>query len=137
MKDFITGIVIITILLIFPVQYVLDQINDTRIKNLELVVNNSKEIAKQDGYFTPSNIANLKSQIADTFDINESEITISATTTPKFRRNEYDEREQIKYKISVPIKKIIVAASFFKIDENNNKGYYIIDRSTTSERIEK
>ena len=99
------------------------------------MVYESKEQAKQDGYFTAENIANLKEGISETFDVAQDEITVITDNIPKYRVNQFDERELIYYKIQVPLKQIVAGAGFFGIDEEDNKGMYTIESYTASELL--
>jgi hypothetical protein len=121
------------LMLIFVMQFGLEQLNNSRILRLENYMYSSKEIAKQTGYFSDSNINDLKSKIAEEFDLDDDEILFEGTITPKYRVNQFDERELIFYKLSVPIKKIMAGASLLGISKEDNQGYYIIDSFTSSE----
>jgi len=100
------------------------------------MVYESKEQAKQDGYFTAENISDLKMKISDTFDVGQDEINIITDSIPKYRVNQFDERELIYYKVQVPINRIVAGAGFFGIDEEENKGLYTIESYTASELLE-
>lgn len=133
MKQLIVFLAVMPIMLIFVMQFGLEQMNSSRIIRLENYVYSSKEIAKQSGYFSDSNILDLKSKIADEFDLKTEEIYFEGTITPKYRVNQFDERELIFYKVSVPIKKIMAGASLLGISQEENQGYYIINSFTSSE----
>jgi hypothetical protein len=133
MKQLIVFLAVIPIMLIFVMQFGLEQMNNSRILRLENFVYSAKEIAKQTGYFSDGNITDLKSKIAKEFDVNADEVIFEGTITPKYRVNQFDERELIFYKVSVPIKKIMAGAGLLGISEEDNQGYYIIDSFTSSE----
>jgi hypothetical protein len=133
MKQFIVFLAVMPIMLIFVMQFGLEQMNNSRILRLENFVYTSKEMAKQSGYFSDSNILELKSKIAEEFELNTEEISFEGTITPKYRVNQFDERELIFYKVSVPIKKIMAGASLIGISNEENQGYYTIDSFTSSE----
>lgn len=98
-------------------------------------VNNAKEMAKQEGYYTDEILSDLKSNIAKKMKINDEEIIIgkSTTKTIKYRPEKFDEREVIYLKVSVPFKNILAASHFLGIV--NDKGYYIIEEIATSEKL--
>jgi hypothetical protein len=133
MKQLIVFLAVMPLMLIFVMQFGLEQLNNSRILRLENYMYSSKEIAKQTGYFSDSNINDLKSKIAEEFDLDDDEILFEGTITPKYRVNQFDERELIFYKLSVPIKKIMAGASLLGISKEDNQGYYIIDSFTSSE----
>lgn len=122
-------------MMIFLMQYTVEQENHYNISLLQQMVYESKEQAKQDGYFTAENIANLKEGISETFDVAQDEITVITDNIPKYRVNQFDERELIYYKIQVPLKQIVAGAGFFGIDEEDNKGMYTIESYTASELL--
>lgn len=122
MKEFISGTAMLLLLLIFPLQAQTDTLSAYKINNLNEIVFNAAEQARFDGYFTNDNITDTKNKIAQVFNIEPSEVIINATTTPKFRSNEYDERERIEYEIIVPFKGIFASSQFLGLsDEINNK----------------
>jgi len=136
MKEFMVILAAILLLMLFATQYTLQQVNDYRIGQLQLYVNVAKEKAKISGRFTADIVTELKNNILSTFkDVEEDEIIIDVTMTPKYRTVDFDERELIHYKIGVPIKNVIAGASFFGISDNENKAYYILEGATTSELI--
>jgi len=123
-------------MMIFLMQYTVEQENHYNISLLQQMVYESKEQAKQDGYFTAENISDLKMKISDTFDVGQDEINIITDSIPKYRVNQFDERELIYYKVQVPINRIVAGAGFFGIDEEENKGLYTIESYTASELLE-
>lgn len=137
MKEFIVVLATIMLLMVFVMQYSVQQVNDYKINQFQLYVNNAKEKAKLAGMFTSDIKTELTNNILNTYkDVEESEIIMNVTDdTKKYRTNEFDERELISFRIGVPIKKIIAGAAFFGITNEQNKGYYIIEGNTTSELI--
>lgn len=122
MKEFISGVAILLILLIFPLQSVRDTTNAHKISSLNEIVFNSIEQARFDGYFTEENIDETKEKIAGVFKVEKSEIEFNGTTSIKYRTSEFDEREKIEYKFIIPFKNIFGGASFLGLsDEVNNK----------------
>ena len=55
--------------------------------------------------------------------------------TPKYRTGDFDQRELIYYKISVPIEKIMAGNRFFGISDEDNMSMYTIESWTASELI--
>lgn len=136
MKNTIVLCAVVVFLMIFPIMYGLEQHNHKNMSQFHTIVNAHKEIAKADGYFKPENIASLRNEILAEFkEVENNEIVIDVTTTPKYRKNEFDERELIHYRIGVPIKKIIACSSFWGISDADNQLLYEIDRTTTSELL--
>lgn len=136
MKQLIILNGVILLLITFPLQYVLEQKNHHNIVQLEAYVHNAKEKAKQSGYFTTEIIDELKNNILGQFkDLTHEDLQITVTTVPKYRKNYFDERELIYYKIEVPIRKIIAGNIFWGIKDINNHYTYQIENYTTSELI--
>lgn len=136
MKQLIVLAAVVVFLLTFPLQYAVEQRNHHNISQFHKYVNIAKEKAKQEGYFTDDIISELTNNILDEFEnVEEHEIVIDVTRTPKYRTNEFDERELIHYRIGVPIKRIIATNVFWGISDLDNQYLYVIDNSTTSELI--
>ncbi len=135
MKQFIVLAAILPFLLIFMLQYSVEQVNHYRISLLQQMVTESAQVAKQDGYFTQKNIDSLRNNISSVFNTSPESIVIEADTTPKYRVNEFDERELIHYKIEVPIEVLVAGAAFFGISKEENRGMYTIKSYTASELL--
>lgn len=134
MSKYIAGLIVLIFLAPCFSQYVVETKNNHSISLCESVVYAAKEQAKQEGYFTPEIIDNMKSEIAKIFKIEKGEIIVNVTTTPKYRMNEFDERELISYEIGVPIKKIIGANSSWGISDEDNQMIRYIRGSVASEK---
>jgi hypothetical protein len=135
MKQLIILMAVLPLMLIFIVQYAFEQQKNTSIGQLQDYIYTAKEQAKQDGYFTSENILSLKRKIAGTFKITEGQVLFEGTTVPRYRVNQFNERELIHYKVSVPIVKLMAGASFFGISDEENQAMYIIENYTASERL--
>lgn len=126
MEKFIALCLVIILLICFPLQYALQQKNHYNISMMQTYVNTSKEEARQKGYFTPNMISSLRQSISERFGVDEGDVVINVTTTPKYRTDEFDDRELIEYEIGVPVKKLVAVNKFFGIsDEDNTTVYYI------------
>jgi hypothetical protein len=137
MKTFIVTIACLIIIMVFPMQNVLDTVNSHKIERLDEAVYVACQKARTDGRFTDGNIDELKGNILAIFpDVEESEITIDVTTAKKYKRFEYDSRETINYRIVVPIKKIINMNRVLGISDERNKTEYVIKGYVLSEAVE-
>lgn len=132
MKEIIVLCSIIFLLLLFPLQDMKDISTNRKLTKFDLVVENTCEQAKQEGYFTPELVTKMKNDIILAFpEVDSSEISVSVTDTPKYRVSEFDERECIYYDVSVPVKNVIAMGDFFGISEKENtiihhkKGYVL------------
>lgn len=135
MKQFIVLLGVVPILLIFLLQYTLDQKNNENIGRLQNYVYTAKEQAKQLGYFDHNTKADLIEKITKDFGIHEEDMEIVVDETPKYRTGEFDERELIYYKISVPIEKIMAGNKFIGISDEDNRSMYTIENWTASELL--
>lgn len=129
MKNLITSIACIVILLAFVLQFTSNQVIYNHIISIDQEVNAFKETAKQEGYITAENEKRLIGKIRYHTGVPYDEIKVSGTDRPVFRG------EPIHYRVTVPIKDIVGAAGFWRIDGEKNQFNYVIDRYTTSEYI--
>lgn len=142
MKQFIVLMAILPLLLVFFVQFSMDQMNHARVGLLLDYVYTAKEEAKQKGCFTPELKEKLRENIAEAFDIPPHEILIQTTDSVRYRMMQGDdtseaafERGLIYYKISVPIAEIMAGRRLFGIKEEDNTCYYTIESYTASELL--
>ncbi|QSX05474.1 hypothetical protein JYG23_12425 [Sedimentibacter sp. zth1] len=135
MKQFIVLCAVFILLSAMFLQIPLQMMNYERKHAIMFYVNNAKEMAKQEGYYTDKILEELKENILTKMNIDKNQIIISESTTrqPKYRQSKSLDGEQIYIKISVPFNKIIAAQSLFGI--TNKKRYYVIENMTTSERL--
>lgn len=135
MKEFIMGFAVFIVLMFFPLQWTLNQINHYKIQTVNNIVHSAAQKARTDGYFKDYNINDMRADIAQALYINDGDIVVNVTTTPKYRFDSFDEREMIKYEIKIPIDKVIAMHRFFGIDEADNKFDYVIKGEVPSELL--
>lgn len=135
MKQLIVLMGVLPILLLFLMQYTLEQKNNDSIQRFQEFVYASKEQAKQAGCYTQEIKQQLKHNISSNLNIPEDEITMTLTEVPKYRTSIYDERELIYYRVSVPIKKLMAGNKLLGIGDRENQGSYTIESSTASELL--
>ena len=137
MKTFIVTVAAIILLMVFPMQNVLDIVNSHKIERFDEIVYSACQKARTDGRFTESNISEMKDNILAEFpDVSEDEIIIDVTTTMKYKRFEFDSRETINYKIGVPIKKIVSLGKILGIKDEDNRTDYVMEGYVLSEALE-
>jgi len=129
-------------MLVFFVQFSVDQINSMRIAKLSDIVYAAKEQAKQEGCFSDSLQDELKEDIASGLGISADHVSIEADSTPVNRLYSADgfsssdwERGLIHYKVSVDIGPAMAGTSLFGIKDKDNVYTYVIDSYTASERL--
>ncbi len=132
MKDLIVLVAVVVLFSTLVVQYGLEQKNHANISKFQVIVQSSKERAKQEGCFTEAIVADLKTKVAETFHISEEDVIVEATpeSNKKYRK------ELIYYKVGVPIEKIIASNNFFGISDDENKMTYYIENYAISEYVE-
>ena len=137
MKQLIVLAGVLPLLLVFMMQYSLDQKNSATVSWLQEQVYTAKEQAKQEGCVSREITAELREKISSGLGIPESEVVIVATSTPKYRVNDFAgsrQRGLIEYSVSVPIDKIMAGGRLFGIREEDNRAVYTIEGVTASER---
>lgn len=135
MKQLIVLMGILPILLVFLLQYTLDQRNNDNISRLQEFVYQAKEQAKQKGCFTPEIKEAMIDKIEKSFGIAEEDMVIELEEVPQYRTSAFDQRELIYYKVSVPIEKVMAGNRFFGISDEENQVKYTIESWTASELI--
>jgi len=136
-KTFIVTIAAIVLLMVFPMQNVLDIVNSHKIERFDEIVYSATQKARTDGRFTPYNISDMKGKILEVFpEVGEDELIINVTTSIKYKRFEFDSRELINYEIGVPIKKIVSLNRILGIADGDNKTDYIMSGYVLSEVLE-
>lgn len=131
MKNLITTIASLMLILVFMLQFTSNQVLHNNLIKIDKEINSFQQIIKKDGYITNYNSNNLKTVIADIIDCNEEEITISGTKSPLTKGN------LISYEISIPMKDLICAPEFWKIEKNNNANRLEYKQTTVSELIDR
>ena len=122
MKNFLAGIAIVALLIVFPLQGVLELINSNRTQYFTDVVSAAVQTARLDGYFKPETIDKLKNDLLTAYpDLRESDIYVNVTTTKKYRTLVFDDREAIYYDIRMPIPKIVAVPAYWGISDSENK----------------
>lgn len=135
MKQIIVLAAILPLLLVFIVQFTLQEQNAQIKIGIANDVYAAAEQARQDGCFTAVNISRLKAQLASRAGTEEPEIRIAADGVPKYRVNSYNENERIHYKVEIPIKKAMAGNRFFGIRDEENRGIFVIENDVASERL--
>ena len=142
MKQFLVLAAILPLMLVFFVQFSMDQINSSRIGILSDIVYTAKEEAKQEGCFTQQIRNDLTARITSALQIDPSDIRVEATETVRYRIMDADgdgdndwERGLIYYKVSVPIGELMAGRRLFGIREQDNVYYYTIESYTASEKL--
>jgi len=122
MKEFLAGLAIVVLLIVFPLQSVLEIYNERRVQRFSDIVYTACQTARLDGYFKQATIDKLKADLTTEFsDLSAGDIYVNVTTTKKYRTTVFDEREEINYDIRIPIRKIVAVPAYWGISDGENK----------------
>ena len=137
MKQFMILLVTLPLLLVFCMQFSLDQTNKAKTEIIDEIVYAAKEQAKQDGCFTSLNKQAMINSISQRIGVAESAVSITADSTPKNRMSIGSNADDglIHYRISVDIGEAMAGAGLFGIGRNENRYRYTIDSYTVSEYL--
>ncbi len=135
MKEYIVGFAIFLILMFFPLQWTINQINHYKIQTVNNIVYNAAQKARTDGYFKDYNINEMINKIIEALDVDSSQIRVDVTTTPKYRFDNFDNREMIQFEIGIPIDEVIAMQTFFTIEDDINGYEYIVKGEVPSELL--
>ncbi len=139
MKQFMVLAACLPLLLVFLVQFSLDQINSSRAGIFSDAVYAAKEKAKQEGCFTEEIRDELRQTLSERLGIDPSSVFIEADETPVYRV-EYSagsdpSRGLIHYRVSVPIGEMMAGRRLFGISGEDNVRSCVIESRTPSELI--
>ena len=135
MKQFIVMLAVLPLMLVFLLQFSLEQQNSVKIAAVSDIVYAAKEEAKQAGAFTAEIQAGMKRRISERLGIPESEIIIESEVSEVYRVDSERGRGIISYRVSVPIGSIVAGRSLFGIREEDNRYVYTIRSITASEKL--
>ena len=142
MKQLIVLSAVLPLMLVFLLQFTLDQKNAYNISQFQEIVYTAREEARQEGCFTQDIEGRLKQQVAKSFGIAEEEIQMEATRTVQYRVQSGEgfdpngrQRGMIYYKVTVPIHRLMAGHRLFGIKEEENKGTYTVEGYAASERL--
>ena len=122
MKNFLAGLAIVVLLIVFPLQAVLEITNERQIQRFSDIVYVATQTSRIDGYFKQATIDKLKQDLMSDFpDLTAGDIFVNVTTTKKYRTSVFDEREAINYDIRIPIRKIVAVPAYWGISESDNQ----------------
>jgi hypothetical protein len=134
MKQFIVLMAVLPIMLIFMLQFTLDQKNSLVVARIQDVTYAAKEEAKQEGFFSPEIKERLKKNIGRATGINPERIIVESEDSIKLRYAPGNER-LIYYRVEVPIEGVMAGSGLLGISKEENRYIYVIDSYTASEKI--
>ena len=135
MKQFIVFLAIFPLMMAFMVQFTLQQNMDYRLELVNEAVYDAKETAKTKGYFSDDEVASLRSVLSEIAGCAEEDVSIEVSEDIKYRKGEYDQREMISYRITLPVGRIMAFPSFAGVDKDENTAVYTMEDEFPSERL--
>ena len=125
MKNFIVTLAVFLLLIIFPLQTALETVNEQRKSRFHNIVHVAAQKARQEGGFTDEIRKELKKNLDDLVGpYGEIKYTLGEDDVVKYREDNFNPDNIIKYNIEIPIGKIVAAAPMLGIREEENK--YIV-----------
>lgn len=134
MKQFIILMAVFPLLMIFLLQFSADQRHGKMIAEIQEIVYSAKEVAKQEGFFSPENRGRMREDLASVAGVDPEEIYIDSEDRIKTRYGAGDDR-LIYFTVAVPIRRVMAGSRFFGLSEEENSYRFVIDSYTASERI--
>lgn len=125
----------VIMLMFFPLQYTNEQVNYHHISEARDRIEESVEVAKQEGCFTSTNQNALKTDLAALLDVDESKIQLQVPGSPVYRGTTYANSGIIEYKITFPVENYLAMNEMWGIDDADNILYYPVKGRVASERI--
>lgn len=142
MKQLIVLSAVLPLMLVFLLQFTLDQKNAYNISQFQEMVYTAREEARQEGCFTSEIEGKLKKEAAKSFGLSEEEIEVEATRKVQYRVQSGEgfdakgrQRGMIHYKVTVPIHRLMAGPRLFGIKDSENKGRYTVEGYAASERL--
>lgn len=135
MSKLIVGIPLLVIFVMMFMQGIIDDINENHKSRFNDILHKYTQQARTTGYFTPDQISSMRRELAQAFYVQENEVVINCTTTPKYRLDAFDVREMISYEVTIPQKKMFAAPLLLGISEADNSALYVKRGEVASELL--
>ena len=135
MKQFLVMLAVLPLMMVFLLQFSLEQQKSVRLAAASDIVYAAREEAKQEGGFSPQLQRKLKSQLAERLGVSEDEVIIEASELEVYRVGEDLSRGIISYSVTVPAGRVMAAGSMFGINDEENSYNFTIRSITASEKL--
>lgn len=146
MKQFIVLLASLPLLLLFLLQFSLDQLNYSRLGLAADCVYVAKEEARLEGCFTQEISDQLRQDLATILAIDPALVVIESSKEPVFRVFEGDEQEEqggegaasrglIHYRVKAPVGPALAGLGFLGLGKEENQLVFQLESSTASERL--
>lgn len=137
MKEFVVVVVALALLIVFPIQGLIDTAFNAREQVFDSIVRAYAEKARLKGYFTPAIIDDMKAELcAKLPGLNEGDLYINVTTEIRYRSDRYSEADLIRYSVSMPLRNRLVGGQIFGgIEDDTNPYIYTCMGVVSSEAL--
>lgn len=133
MKSYLVSVGMLFFLIFFILQFTSENIAHYKKNALINIVEMHIQQARMEGYFTPDIKDSLVEQIETK--VKTDEVEMELTETPVCTRQGYDETNMITYSIKIPMRDVVVMATFFGIPEEDNMYWYTLKGKVSSEKL--
>ena len=120
MKDFITAIASVIILMIFVMQFAANQSYFTRVMGAEYAVREMRLISENQGMIKSKSIAEMKAKLSDILKCSVSEIDVHFSGIGTDKENSEEEAVSIDFDVTMPVYGIIGPYRILGIDAAEN-----------------
>lgn len=126
------------LLIVFPVQGLLDASFDAREQVFDNTVRSYAEKARLEGCFTQAIIDDMENELQTRLPgLFVSDLTIDVTTDKKYRTDEYSESSLIHFSVIMNLRKRFVGGLIFgNLENDGNMLTYTCSGSVTSEALQ-
>lgn len=129
MKNFITTLAVFLLLIIFPLQTALETVNEQRKSKFHNIIHVAAQKARQEGGFTEKIKKELEDNLEDLVGGDTDEIKYYTLDEGiKYREDNFNPNNIIRYSIEIPIGKIVAAPRIFGMTKEEEEKYnkYIV-----------
>ena len=120
MKDLITAVASLLLLMIFVMQFAVNQGTQHRILQADMAVSVFRDTVKEQGYISRENSAALRGMLAEICRCGEEEIIIERNVS---REVPQKRGTLLYYQIRYPVKSLIAMAASLGIRDEDNRSY--------------
>ncbi len=131
MKNLITAVGCVLLLMAVLLQFVQSQNTALKLAAVDNAVSGFRETVRQDGCVTEENEDNLKRELADILDCRISDITVDGDRVPKERGS------FVMYEIKAPLRGLIGDTGFWNLEEEDGELDYHVKRYAASEFLDR
>ncbi|MBQ9960540.1 MAG: hypothetical protein IJP00_01385 [Firmicutes bacterium] len=123
MKSFISGLAMLLLLSVFMVQFTVNQVTHDKLLFAQKDITTALQEVKQEGCLTPAIEADLQTKLIDDLKLSDANGIVITASHEDINNRAY-RGTVIEYTITLPVKNLVGAASFFGITNNETTKTY-------------